>query len=348
MKKIGKLLLYLFLIVGSLLVIYRHAVQSFISRLASSQQGILIQCFNAGYKYFKDADAFNLIFLVMFCCVALLAFVGIDYMSKRLFLKLKEKGLFKARIFQIRWILTVAHKWLGLIIICGVFIVACNLIVVFFGLYHSVESADELQGEHPVLVLGTSKLLSSGKGINLYYQHRIDAAVQLWNGGKVTFFIISGDRSSDSYDETRDISLDLMAAGVPESRIKLDTAGFRTLDSMLRIREIFKTRELVIVTQSFHLQRALFLAHFFAINATGLEAAGKSTRGMAIREFFSKPKVILDLVFFNMQPKVKVAGKDRIEFREEFTVNSDLHVALLLTLILAVLSTLGLVFKYID
>jgi len=88
------------------------------------------------------------------------------------------------------------------------------------------------------LILGTSKKTRNGN-INGYYKYRLDAAIELFKSGKIEYLVVSGDNSSTNYDEPTDFKEDLIKAGIPENKIFLDYAGFRTLDSVVRIKEIF-------------------------------------------------------------------------------------------------------------
>jgi SanA protein len=311
--------------------------------------GILLSMYQNVAAYFKDAEAWNVIFLLLFVFGSMVILVLIDmvvgWVLRLIFVKNGKPSFVLNKAFQ----LTV-QLGLSASILVALFVITSNILIISHGRKHTVASTDEIDHPVPVLVLGTSKLLRSGKGENLYYTYRIQAARELWEAGKVDFFIISGDRSGDHYDETRDMKNDLVAFGVPEEKIKLDTAGFRTLDSMLRIRQLFRTRELVIVSQEFHVQRALFLGSFYSIRGIGYNARGSSTAGMMQREAFGKPKVIMDLILFNMQPRVVagLADGSRINYRHDFSVNSDLAVMLLVLLAIACFSSIGLMVKYID
>ncbi len=92
------------------------------------------------------------------------------------------------------------------------------------------------------LLLGTGKHLSGGR-INLYYKHRIEATVELFNAQKIDVVLVSGDNSRKDYDEPSTMKDDLMEKGVPADKIVLDYAGFRTLDSVVRCKRTFKNRE---------------------------------------------------------------------------------------------------------
>ena len=73
----------------------------------------------------------------------------------------------------------------------------------------------------------------------MYYKYRLEAAIKLFKSGKIEYIVISGDNGSKTYDEPTDFKEDLIKAGIPENKIYLDYAGFRTLDSVVRIKEIF-------------------------------------------------------------------------------------------------------------
>jgi SanA protein len=116
------------------------------------------------------------------------------------------------------------------------------------------------------LVLGTAPIGPEG-GPNRYFVYRLDAAVALWKAGKVRYFILSG-----SDEEPTAMRAGLIERGVPADRIYRDPAGYRTWDSVLRARDIYGQKRIVIVSQRFHLDRALFIARHEGIEAWGLEA----------------------------------------------------------------------------
>lgn len=154
------------------------------------------------------------------------------------------------------------------------------------------------------VVLGTAPNLVSGYQ-NYYFTYRIDAATKLYQSGKVTHFILSGDHGRKNYNEPEAMKQALIRNGVPENVIYLDYAGFRTLDSMIRAKEIFGQNEFIVVSQEFHNQRAVYIARQNGINAYGYNAkdvnknAGLKTN---IREYFARTKVFIDS-FFGVQPK---------------------------------------------
>ena len=165
-------------------------------------------------------------------------------------------------------------------------------------------SINKLPKEKVGLVLGTSKSLKNGNK-NPYFFYRIEAAEELFKSGKIDYIIVSGDNSSQYYNEPEDMQNELVARGIPKTKIFLDFAGLRTLDSVVRAKEIFGQTSYLIISQRFHNERAVFLAQKKGIEAYGYNAkdvnkkAGFKTN---LREYFARVKVFWDL-FFGVDPK---------------------------------------------
>lgn len=147
------------------------------------------------------------------------------------------------------------------------------------------------------LLLGTAPRLSNGNR-NLYFDYRIAAASTLFNTQKINYILISGDNRQQNYNEPEEMKKALLHLGVPDSAIYLDYAGLRTLDSVVRAKEVFGQDSMTIISQRFHNERAIFLANQYSIRAIGFNAkdvntaAGFKTR---IRELFARIKVFVDL-----------------------------------------------------
>jgi len=120
------------------------------------------------------------------------------------------------------------------------------------------------------LVLGTAPIGPEG-GPNRYLVYRLDAAAALWKAGKVKYLLVSGNRDGD-YDEPSAMLEGLIKRGVPAEAIYRDFAGYRTRDSVLRARDVFGQAEILVVSQRFHVGRALFIAHHEGIHAWGFDA----------------------------------------------------------------------------
>ncbi|MCX2719070.1 SanA/YdcF family protein [Lentiprolixibacter aurantiacus] len=154
------------------------------------------------------------------------------------------------------------------------------------------------------LVLGTARRLVEG-GLNPYYTHRIQATVDLFKAGKIQYVLVSGDNGSIYYNEPTTIKNDLVEAGIPEERIYLDYAGFRTLDSMVRAKVIFGLDSVTVISQEFHNKRAIYLARKKGLDAIGFNAgdvSGNPGLKVHLREYLARVKVFIDLIL-NTQPR---------------------------------------------
>jgi len=163
---------------------------------------------------------------------------------------------------------------------------------------------DEVPQNQVGLVLGTAKKLVSGQP-NQYYSFRIKATIELYNAKKIAYVLVSGDNGSRYYNEPKTIKNDLIAGGIPAEKIFLDYAGFRTLDSMVRAKEVFGLEKVTVISQKFHNERAIYLAQKKGLTAVGFNAkdvTGNSGLKIHLREYLARVKVFIDLLF-NTQPK---------------------------------------------
>ena len=168
-------------------------------------------------------------------------------------------------------------------------------------IYTSVET---IPYNKVALLLGTNPLNKWGRP-NSYFTNRIKTASELFHAGKVDYIIASGDNHTKEYDEPTAMRDSLMAHGVPEDRIILDFAGFRTLDSVVRAKDVFGCDSLTIISQADHNARALYLAEANGIEAVAVAAplrAGRWVRTrLALREWLARDKMMLD-IWFGKQP----------------------------------------------
>jgi SanA protein len=138
----------------------------------------------------------------------------------------------------------------------------------------AIYSAADVPAERVALVLG-ARVYSNGR-LSGMLRDRVETAVALYHAGKVQKLLMSGDNSSVEYNEPDAMTAHAISLGVPAEDIQPDYAGRRTYDSCYRAREIFQVKSLVIVTQAFHLPRALFLCNQLGIPSVGV-AADQST-----------------------------------------------------------------------
>ena len=166
-------------------------------------------------------------------------------------------------------------------------------------------SIEEVPERKIGLVLGCSKYLSNGRK-NLYFQQRIEAAKKLYFSDKVKFLLVSGDNSTKYYDEPTTMKKDLIALGVPGNKIYCDYAGLSTLDSVVRTKEVFKENQFIVISQGFHVRRAIYLGLAHDIDLIGYAPQGVSGLGSLkteLRECLARGKALLDVKFLNRQPK---------------------------------------------
>jgi len=154
------------------------------------------------------------------------------------------------------------------------------------------------------LLLGTSKFLPNGL-LNPYYDYRIEAALTLYRSGKIQYILVSGDNSTEHYNEPDKMKRDLIARGVPANKIFTDYAGFRTLDSIVRCKEVFGEDHITIISQPFHNERALFIANRKGITAIAFNAVDVNAENgfkVLMREKMARVKMLFDLLL-NIKPK---------------------------------------------
>lgn len=189
---------------------------------------------------------------------------------------------------------------LALTLLTLVFVLVCNSIVERSARPGIYASLDSLPSKKVGLLLGTSPYLG-----NLYFKYRIEAAATLFHTGKIKHLIVSGDNHTEGYDEATAMKKALINAGVPDSCITLDYAGFRTLDSIIRCKEVFGQDEFVVISQEFHNERALFIAGAYGIKAVGFNARSvDASYGFKTeaREYLARVKCILDIYLLHTRP----------------------------------------------
>ena len=155
------------------------------------------------------------------------------------------------------------------------------------------------------LVLGTVPRVQGRE--NLYFRARMRAAAELVHAGKVRFLIVSGDNSRADYDEPSAMKSALIDLGVPASRIYCDYAGLRTLDSVVRAKEVFGQTSLTVVSQRYHNERALYLAEHSGLeNCVALDAPGVGGGSMLrqrARELAARCAAMLDVNLLRTRPR---------------------------------------------
>ena len=170
----------------------------------------------------------------------------------------------------------------------------------------SVDEAKKLEDVDCILVLGAS--VKNGNKPSLMLSDRLKKSVEAYEAGVAPKLLMSGDHSSVYYDEVNAMKKYAVERGIPSGDVFMDHAGFSTYESMYRAKEIFKARKIVIITQEYHLYRALYIADRLGLEAYGIAASGQNYVGQVkrdIREFFAIDKDFFKVI---VKPEPSMLG----------------------------------------
>lgn len=166
----------------------------------------------------------------------------------------------------------------------------------------TVDSAAELEGVDCIIVLGC-KVQSDGTPSHML-NDRLEVGVDIYYGlndnGKGTKLLMSGDHGTEEYDEVNAMKSFAIAEGIESSEIFMDHAGFSTYESIYRAKEIFGAKKIIIVTQKYHLYRALHIADALGVEAYGVSADLRSYAGQlkfSAREILARNKDFITAIF---------------------------------------------------
>jgi len=193
---------------------------------------------------------------------------------------------------------------------CSFFLVYCFLMVFILSAFVKQEMKGSiLDDDYPkvdaILVLGAKAYPDRPSPI---LKDRLDKAVEIYKLGVALKIIVSGDHGTKSYDEVNVMKEYLINSGVKSEDIFMDHAGFSTYDSVVRAQKIFGVKSMVIVTQKYHLYRALYIAREFNIDSFGVSSDihhYEGALGRELREVLARDKDVLKCFF---KPKPKYLG----------------------------------------
>ncbi len=205
-------------------------------------------------------------------------------------------------------------KWVaGIVLFLIILSWWCNHLVISSTRSQVYSNIDSVPFRKVGIILGTNKSWHGEE--NPFFKYRIDAAVALFKAGKIKHIIVSGDNHLSYYDESKDMEKELVKAGVPDSCITPDYAGFRTFDSMVRCLLVFGQDSVTVISQEAHNERAVYIANYYKMHAVAFNARNPSARFSLytnIREYFAKCKAVIDLYILHasphfLGPKVKIS-----------------------------------------
>lgn len=198
----------------------------------------------------------------------------------------------------------------------GALVLAVNAYVVLSSRGQATDEIGEVPHAQAAIVLGA--FVHEDGHMSGMLEDRVTRAIELWEAGKVDRILVSGDHAAWVYDEPDTMRNALLAAGVPAKAIFTDHAGFNTWATMVRAEQVFGVESAVVVTQDFHMGRALYLADHAGLDATGftsdLRGYGKQGIKSDLRELLSRVKAVGDAALgsdVTLGPPVPISGDGR-------------------------------------
>ena len=158
-----------------------------------------------------------------------------------------------------------------------------------------------------ILVLGCQVRADGSPSLML--RDRLDRGLELYGAGAAPKLLVSGDHGQTEYDEVNTMKRYVLDAGVDSRDVFMDHAGFSTYDSVYRARDVFRAKRVLIVTQEYHLYRALFIARALGLEAWGVSAAGGSYGGQTFRELREIAARVKDAVKCVFRPAPTFLGE---------------------------------------
>lgn len=204
-------------------------------------------------------------------------------------------------------------------VLAALFIVVIPQVVVLAARSRIVDASSASEAD-AIIVLGAS-VLRDGTPSDIL-EDRLLTGIALYEAGKGGAIIVSGDDGQEAYDEVNAMRVYLLAAGIPAEDIFLDHAGFDTFDSMYRAKAIFGVERAIVVTQNYHLPRALYLAGALGIDVQGVVADRQPYLGIryfTFRERIANVKAVFNIL---LHSKPKYLG-DPIDIHGDGTVTWD-------------------------
>ncbi len=181
------------------------------------------------------------------------------------------------------------------------------------------QNIEDVPKKQVALVLG-AKVYQDGT-MSSITSDRADTAIELYNNGKVEKILVSGDHGRQNYDEVNTIKNYLVNNHIPAKDIFLDHAGFDTYDSLFRARDIFHVSSAIIISQNFHLPRAVYIGKSLGLDVVGM-SADKHLYVLAtyneLREALARFKAFIDITF-QVKPKflgnpIPITGESKLSW----------------------------------
>ena len=175
------------------------------------------------------------------------------------------------------------------------------IVLLPLGYFHlGLLNTPQLSSNATVLVLGAGILDNTEPSAVL--KNRLNKAAELYKKNQVKYILVSGDNRAENYNEPKVMRNYLIKSGIPDEAVVVDFAGTRTIESCWRAKEVFKAKELYVITQSFHLPRATYLCRQFGLKVRPYEAKNASYRGGwngYLREIFASWSAFFEIINYD-------------------------------------------------
>jgi SanA protein len=191
----------------------------------------------------------------------------------------------------------------ALVLLAGLVVLVTNLVITRSARGHIVQSPDEAPQAQVAIVLG-ARIWVDGTPMDMLGD-RLETGVRLYEQGKVDKILLSGEHEQVPYNQVDSMLEYVVRRGVPEEDVFTDNAGLSTYDTMYRARDVFAVTSALIVTQDFHLSRAVYTARHLGLDAIGVVADLQSYRDEApnaAREILARVNAIIELHITHPRP----------------------------------------------
>ena len=198
----------------------------------------------------------------------------------------------------------------SLAVLCSIGVLVINGIVVQStqGQILTLDQAATLENVDCILVLGCG-VWEDGRPSHML-EDRLRMCMELYVSGVSSKLLMTGDHGREDYDEVNTMKLYAVSAGVPSQDVFMDHAGFSTYESMYRAKEIFQVKRVVIVTQGYHLYRAIYIAESLGLEAYGVAADYRGYAGQFLRDLREVLARVKDFGVCILQPQPTYLGED--------------------------------------
>lgn len=191
-------------------------------------------------------------------------------------------------------------KWIAAVLIAAIMLPFAVSGYVKLSTKNMIVDGENVSGDEfdCILVLGAG-VWSGGRPSHMLAD-RLDVAIDAYEAGAAPKLLMSGDHGRREYDEVNVMKDYAIDAGVPSEDVFMDHAGFSTYESLYRARDVFMAKRVLIVTQGYHLHRALYVAHALGIDAKGIAADLRTYRGQSyydLREVLARCKDFAMCIF---------------------------------------------------